>query len=341
MKKFHHYSMALGIALLGLLIWKIGPGELIGQLGSLGWGILPLILIEGLAYLCHAQGWRHCLSGPLRSLPYFQVLRIYMAGHSMNYLTPMAGMGGEVTKGALLSFNDRGPDAATGVMIGKLAFALGQLVYVFAGFFLVLRGAGLAAPVLAAMFVGGILVGSGILGFLIVQRRGKLGAVVRWMVSHKVAGKRLEKAAVHINQVDEAFQLFYRERGRDLPLAVAWHVLGRACGILQAWYFLGLLTDTTSVTVAAAISFLGNWMDLLGFAIPVDVGVLEGSRVVAFTLLGFSSSLGLTYGIAMRLQQIFWVGGGLLVYAMLLAEKRAGRGLKPVGKISGSDGPIK
>jgi hypothetical protein len=341
MRKFHHYSMTLGIALLGLLIWKIGPGKLIDQLGSLGWGILPLILIEGLAYMCHAQGWRHCLSGPLRFLPYFQVLRIYMAGYSMNYLTPMAGIGGEVTKGTLLSFNDRGPDAATGVMIGKLAFALGQLVYVFAGFFLVLRGVGLAALVLAAMLVGGILLGGGMLGFLIVQKRGKLGAVVRWMVSHKVGGKGLAKAAGHINQVDEAFRLFYKERTRDLPLAVAWHVLGRTCGILQAWYFLSLLTGTAAVPVAAAISFLGDWIDLLGFAIPVDVGVLEGSRVVVFTLLGFSSSLGLTYGIATRLKQIFWAGAGLLIYATLLAGKRGGREFKPVGKISDSDGPVK
>jgi hypothetical protein len=322
MKKFHHYSMALGIILLGLLIWKIGPGQLFSQLGSLSWGILPLILMEGLAHLFYALGWRHCLSGPLRTLPFFQVFRIYMAGHSMNYLTPMAGLGGELTKGALLSLKDRGPEAATGVMIGKLAFALAQLLYVVAGSLLVLRQVHLGGPVIGAILFGGILVGTGILGFFVVQRRGKLGAVARWMVTHRMGGKRLEKAARQISQVDEALQLFYKEQGRDLPLAVAWHVVGMACGILQGWYFLDLLTGTASVPMAAAISVLGNWMDLLGFAIPVDVGILEGTRVVVFTLLGYPSSLGLTYGVAMRLEQIFWAGVGLVIYATFLAEKR-------------------
>jgi Lysylphosphatidylglycerol synthase TM region len=341
MKKFHHYSMALGIVLLGLLIWKIGPRELLSQLESISWGILPLILMEGLAHLFYTLGWCHCLSGPLRSLTFFQIFRIYMAGHSMNYLTPMAGLGGELTKGALLSLNDPGPEAATGVMIGRLAFALAQLLYVVAGSFLVLRKVHLSGPVLGAVFTGGTVVGGGILGFLIVQKRGKLGAVVRWMVSHKVGGKKLERAAHHINQVDVALELFYKEHGRDLPLAVAWHVVGMTCGILQSWYFLNLLTGTASVPMAAAISILGNWMDLLGFAIPVDVGILEGTRVVVFTLLGFPSSLGLTYGVAVRFEQIFWVGAGLLIYATLLVDKREGRGLKRIRKVGSSDDPVK
>jgi hypothetical protein len=233
----------------------------------------------------------------------------------------MAGVGGEVTKGALLSLNDRGPEAATGVMIGKLAFALAQLLYVVAGSFLVLKRVHLSGPVLGALLTGGILVGSGILGFLIVQKHGKLGAVVRWMVSHKVGGKKLEKAARHINQVDATLQLFYREHRRGLPLAVAWHMVGMTCGILQSWYFLNLLIGMASVPMAAAISFLGSWMDFLGFAVPVDIGILEGTRVVVFSLLGFPSSLGLTYGVTVRLQQLFWAGIGLVIYTTLFVEK--------------------
>ena len=314
--------MALGIALLGLLIWKIGPGDLLLQLGAMSWGILPLILLEGVAHLFHTLGWRHCLSGPLRSLSFFQVFRIYLAGHSMNYLTPMAGLGGEVTKGALLSLNNRGPEAAAGVIIDKLAFAVGEFLYIGAGYFLVLRKVDLASAILIPMLVGGILEGGGILGFLIVQRRGKLGAVLRWMVSHKVGAKKLQQAARHINQVDSTLQLFYREHRSDLPLAVGWHMVGMTCRILQSWYFLNLLTATVSVPMAAAVSFLGKWMDLLGFAIPMDVGILEGTRVIVFTLLGFPSALGLTYGIAIRLEQIFWAGAGLLLYMTLLVEKK-------------------
>jgi hypothetical protein len=44
---------------------------------------------------------------------------------------------------------------------------------------------------------------------------------------------------------------------------------------------------------------------------------------VAFKTLGFSMSLGLTYGVALRLEQIFWAGIGLVFYVVLLGRKGA------------------
>jgi hypothetical protein len=122
--------------------------------------------------------------------------------------------------------------------------------------------------------------------------------------------------------VDVAMQSFYRDRRRDLVLAVAWHMAGLTCGILQNWYFLSKVTGNVSVTVAASISFMGNWVDLVGFALPTDIGILEGTRVAVFSLLGFPAALGLTYGVTVRLLQIFWASAGLLMYATLIVRKR-------------------
>ena len=54
----------------------------------------------------------------------------------------------------------------------------------------------------------------------------------------------------------------------------------------------------------------------------MDVGLLEGTRVLTFALLGFPASLGLTYGIARRVEQIFWAGSGLLLYGALVAARK-------------------
>jgi hypothetical protein len=241
-----------------------------------------------------------------------------MAGYSINYLTPTAGLGGEVTKGALLSLNHRGPQAATGVIIGKLSFSLAQLLFVVLGSVIVLWGIDLPDGVWVGMLAASALLGAGIIGFLAVQKYGKLGTVVRWLVVHKVGGKTLEKAANHITNVDDELKLFYKEHPMDLPLSMFWHAVGFSCGIIQSWYFLFLLTDDPSLLLAAGVWFLGAWMDLVSFAIPVNIGVLEATRVIAFKLVGFQSDLGLTYGIALRLEQIFWAGVGLFIYAVFM-----------------------
>ena len=331
MKKFHTYSVLSGILLLAFLIWKIGSVTLYRELALLGWGLAPLILSEGVADLFHTLGWRHCLSGPHRELSFYRIFRIRMAGFSINYLTPTAGMGGEVTKGTLLYSNHQGPEAATGIIIGKLAYSLAQILLVVLGSLTLLLAIQLPAGVWEAMFTGTILLGGGIVGFLAVQKHGRLGAVIRWLVAHKLGGRTLEKAAHHVTEVDHELQRFYKEHPWDLPIAVFWHIVGMAVGTAQTWYFLFLLTDQGSLIIAAAIWILGSWLDIVGFAIPIDIGVMEATRIIAFRALGFPSSLGLTYGITVRLRQIFWAGVGLLFYATLLAEKKDLR-LSPRGR---------
>jgi uncharacterized protein (TIRG00374 family) len=320
LKKFHIVTILLGAGLLILLIWQIGLDALWRDLCLLGWGLVVFILMEGIVDIFHTVGWRYCLSEPLRSLSFFRLFGIRLAGSSINYVTPTADLGGEVIKGSLLSLDHPGPEAATGVIIGKLAYALSQLLFVVLGSMFILWKIDLPAAGSAAMFAGSVLLGAGIVGFLIVQKHGKLGTVVRWLVTHNVGGEILKKAANQITQVDQTLQRFYQERPGDLLLSMFWHMLGMICSIMKTWYFLFLLTDG-SFFAAAGIWFLGTWFNLLTFAIPMGLGVQEGSRVIAFKALGFDLALGLTYGIALRLEQIFWAGAGLLIYVALLAQK--------------------
>lgn len=324
MKRFHTISVVLGIALLALLIWQIGVGELWNELTLLGWGLVPLVLIEGVADIFHTLGWRHCLSDAHRALPFFRIFRIRLAGYSINYLTPTATLGGEVTKGTLLTMDRGGAGAVTGVLIGKLAYTLAQLLFVSLGSMIILWGIPLPGGLWPAMLASSAVLATGVLGFLLVQKYGKLGALVRWLVERGVGGKFLRSASQHITEVDDELRAFYGNRPGDLPIAMFWHTLGLTCGIVQTWYFLFLLTDHASPAVAAGIWFLGSWFDFMTFAIPLGIGVQEATRVIALKAVGFDLVMGLTYGVTLRLEQIFWAAVGLLCYATFLPAKPKG-----------------
>ena len=311
-----------GCLLMALMIYRIGPGQLWSQLTLLGWALVPLILIEGVADLFHTQAWRHCLSDTHRTLPFFRIFCIRMAGYSINYLTPTAGMGGEVTKGVLLGSNHTGSESATGIIIDKLAYALAQLFFVVGGTLVTLPSMRMPRSIWVAMLVGTLLLAFGMFTFLVMQKYGKLGAFLRWLTKHGLGGRRLKKLAASMTEVDQKLELFYKSRPGDLLLSVFWHVAGMACGIVQCYYFLTVLTAQASLTVAAGIWFLGTWFSLLSFALPVDLGVMEATRVISFVVFGLQSSLGLTYGITLRLEQVFWAGIGLLIYAILAVQIR-------------------
>lgn len=323
MKKFHSIALISGLILFSFLIWKIGPGDLWRQLATLGWGLLPMILMNGATKFLHAAGWRYCLYGPHRSLPFFQVLMIRMAGFSINQLTPTATIGGDVSMGALLAMANPGTEAVGSAMIGKLSHALAQLIFAVIGSIFILLGLSLPEGGWWAMITGSCLLGVGIAAFFIFLKYGIFGASLRWMVSRGYGGKTIEEAASKITQVDEETKRYYQTNNIDFLLSIFWNVLALAGGILQTWFFFHFTDIKTTWLIVAAVWFLATWFEIASFAIPSNVGILEGTSVIVLKIAGFSSALGLAYGIALRIGQLFWTAIGLVCYLILV--RRWGR----------------
>jgi len=329
MKRLHTILLVLGALFLGWMIFRIGPAQLWQQFVLLGWGLVPLILLEGVADLFHAVGWRCCMLGPHRSLSLMRIFRIRMAGFALNYLTPTASFGGEVAKAALLAADRRSSEAVSAVLIGKFCFAFAHLLFVLLGAGLVLWRIALPTALWQAMLVSSILFMAGMAAFLWMQQHGKLGGWIRWLAARKIGGGTLERFAHRVSDVDAALKLFHRERRWDLLRAVLWHLIGYSMGILQAWVFFGRVVPDASLAVAASVFFLGMWFDLILFAVPTNVGVLEWSRTVTLTAVGEKAMTGLTYGLAIRLAQLFWAGFGLLNYALLASAGVKSKGTAP------------
>jgi hypothetical protein len=322
MKRLHAILFILGAAFLVGLVWTIGPGELGGELKSLGWGLLPFVFGEGFAEMIHTVGWRRCLSGPLRSLPLPVLFRIRMSGYAINYLTPTASLGGEVIKATLLASKCPGPEAVSGLLVEKVAMATAHGLFVALGCVALQSRVDLPVALWTSMLLSGALVVSGIGTFLFLQSRGQLGGLVRWLAARKTAGSFLRKAADQITGVDKALSSFYREQPLDFCRAVLWHLLGFSVGIAQCWLFLRILEPGASLATAAAVCVFGMWFDLLTFAVPLNAGSQEGGRILVLKALGYSSLLGLTCGVALRLAQLFWAAVGLALYAWHVAATR-------------------
>jgi len=326
MKKLHAALLLLGIAFLAYLLWRIGIRQLGQQLASLGWGIVPFIALEFIAEVLHTVSWRCCLSGPHRQLPLTRLFGVRMAGYAINYLTPTAALGGEATKVALLVSDRHGMEAVSGVLAGKLSAGVGHLLFVLAGSVFVIGSVTLPRAVWIAMFLSGGIIAAGMLAFLLLQKYGKLGSLIRWLAGRRFIGRAFQKLATQFNEVDETLKAFHRERPWALAKAVGWEMIAHSTGILQTWWFFGFLHEPVSVMTATGVWVLGLWFDMLTFAVPLNLGTLEGSRIVAFKALGLDAISGMTYGVALRLAQLACACFGLMTYAWLVS--RFGRATK-------------
>ena len=66
-------------------------------------------------------------------MPLLRLFRMAMAGFAINYLTPSASIGGEVSKAALLASDHKGPEAVSSVVMDKLCMAFAHLLLVVLG----------------------------------------------------------------------------------------------------------------------------------------------------------------------------------------------------------------
>lgn len=325
MKRLNSLLLGLGLAFLGYLVWRIGPRELWHQVSALGWGISLLILAEGMANLMHTAGWRQCIDAPCRSAGWWRLFQMAMAGYAINYLTPSASVGGELSRASLLAASEPGAKAVSSVLLDKLMTGVAHLLLILAGSLVLLWRVKLPFELWLAMATTTALLAAGMTVFVWLQKEGKLGGVCRWLTSHRLGGRLAERAARQISEVDRALSQFYQQHPVRLALSVGWHVAGHAVSIVHAWLFLSLLHQSVAPGTVIAAGILSLWFDLLTFVVPMNLGTLEGSRILVFRALGCQVLLGLAFGVAVRMAQLFWACFGLASYALMASAKSAGR----------------
>lgn len=339
MKRVNAALLCLGVAFLVYLVWKVGPAELWQHLRQLGWGVVPLIVSEGLANLLHTLGWRHCLTGAGRNVSLLRLYRMVTTGWAVNFLIPSAAVGGEVARASLLADRQNTSQAVSSVLADKLSTAWGHLLLVGLGTFFVLGRVQLPVQLWLAMLVTSVLLTAGIATFWLLQVRGKLSALVGWLAAHRGDGNTLQRALPRIRQVDQALSSFYRERPWDFVCSILWHLLGHSMAIFQVWLFLSLLHHPAPFAAVACVAILGLWFDLLTFAVPLNAGTLEGSRIVALKVAGGDAGMGMAFGVAVRLAQLFWAGAGLANYALYVRTGYRPKDEMPTQGQAASDQP--
>lgn len=299
------------------MLHRLGWSNVWASLARLGWGLVPLVAIEGLTEIFHTAGWRHCLSGPIRQDSRLRLFWMRLAGYAINYFTPTAALGGEVARANLIASPGRGPEAASAVLIDKGLMAFSHLLLVLAGACFLLWRVALPPTLEIAMLATGALMTAGILIFLLLQQQGRLGSALRWIASKRPPGSRLHPLAAHTGAMDASFRAFYRERRADLSLSLLWHLAGYASALLQTWWFFVLLGQHPGLGLLLAAWTIGLWFDLLVFLVPMSLGTLEASRIATFSAIGYQAVEGMTFGMVMRLGQLAWAILGLFAYAAL------------------------
>jgi len=317
--------VAAGAMLLVLLVRSIGLAAITADLRRFGIGLVGVVAFELLLDGCNTLGWRQTLAAP-PPIEFWRLFWVRQAGTAVNQLTPTASLGGEVVKAMLLRPQLTMSQALASLVAAKGSFALAQAMLVLLGLTAVLGRLRDAPAMAAAVVLGFSATLSGVIGFLVLQRRGLFSTLAGGAARLGLRGPRIARLRARGAALDEHLSAFHRERPGAFARSVAWHFAGQMVGLCQLIFIFAWLGTPVSFATCLAIEAFALVIDSALFFVPGRIGVQEGGRVVIFTALGLSAATGLTVALIVRLNQLAVAGLGLAAfgYFSLTSTRLAG-----------------
>jgi len=311
-----------GVALAALLVWRTGWASIQANLAIIGWRFFGLTALYLLAEIAFVLGWRAVMEPrpPLSSVP--ELLRIYLVGNSLNYLSP-GSVAGEPVRASMLRSRLETSRAIASVTIFKHAHLLSQALFVATGLSVALVYFDLPAPARWAAIVSLVI----LFGLLVLMtwalRKGSFGPIVAGLSRFRPLRARLARYRESAHALDEVIRRFYADHHRDFLVAAAWTFLGWCGGLLETYLILRMLAPGRGGATAFAVESLAMLLNNMFLFVPGRAGAAEGVRTAVFVLLGLPASTGVAYGLVRRTRELLWVLPGLVLGGRARSHERA------------------
>jgi len=322
MRRSVRIAFFLGLAgAIALVAW-VGVGDVSRAVGHVGWRALLLPAIYVLPLTLAAWSWR--LVTPRSARPgWWTGVRATWIGLAINWLLPVAQVGGEVVKARLLVRRGAATDAAVAsVVVDKTLQVATQIMFTVVGVALFAsRWSG--REVIAGAIGGTLPLLLGVVVFYRMQRRGLFGRLAhRFEIALEKAGHGALVADAA--GVDAAVDAIYRKPGPTL-LACGLRLLFRFSLALETALALELLGYRPGVVAVLVLESLGQAVRTGAFLAPAGIGVQEGAFVVLATALGLPPEIGLAVSLLKRGRELVVGVPGLIAWQIVEVRARRGR----------------
>jgi hypothetical protein len=310
--------VALVAALLVWLVMRAGPGRLLENAKTIGWGMLLVIAMAGLAHLVKTWAWRFALGGESKQISFWHTFRLRLISEAMGQFGFVGLVFGESSRVALLGSGvspasaissvamDRGLFIATGVFVTISGLIAAALLVVFSG---VLR-------LYASVFVLALLCFLGMYvlaihkGWPLFSRTAHTAGRIPWLRAWIASKKAV------IESAERQFLQFHRRAPRAFWASAMLNLASQVLAIAEVYLILNLLGLRASFVSALILESLTKLINVIGGVNPGNLGTYEGGNMVIGRWLGLSGAQGLTLGLCRRLRAVFWalVGGLCLAW---------------------------
>jgi putative membrane protein len=310
--KIASYLAALvGLMIATVLIAWQGVGTLATSLAAAGWTMLLLGPLYLPVMMLDTRAWSRLL--PRDAAPSFLILlRCTWISFGVNWLLPVAQVGGELVKARLIAQRGvAGAFAGASVVADKTVQATTQVAFALVGIG-ILSGLESGPDLVPAVVVFIALLAGLIYLFYCVQRMGLFRFLAGGAARFLRGGFALDLKG-GAEALDRTLLEIYARR-RDLLASAAWRLGGRFYNVTELWVALYLLGHPVSLVEALMLESLGQAVRGAAFIVPGALGVQEGGYILLGQLVGLGPEVSLSLSLMKRVRELMIGVPGLLAW---------------------------
>jgi uncharacterized protein (TIRG00374 family) len=267
------------------------------------WQLIVLTVLNIVVLFFLSIGWWLILRAQGYQVPLHTLTAYRVAAFGVGYFTPGPQFGGEPLQIFLLTRNHNIPMATA-----TAATALDRVLEVLVNFLVMATGVLLVIQwnlIPGVSFISTLLMIGGlcfaIAWFLFASWRGDL-PITRALRVLPIRAERYQTLVNLIEESERQISQFCRSRPQTLITVILMSCVCWALILLEYWlvmYFLGLSMTMPQLITAVTINRVAFLIPL-----PGGLGALEGSQVLAMTLLGLDTAFGVTQSLIIRIRDV-------------------------------------
>ncbi|MFY9457587.1 MAG: lysylphosphatidylglycerol synthase transmembrane domain-containing protein [Candidatus Spechtbacterales bacterium] len=305
-------SLVLGFAILGIVISSIGVGEIVRIFLQFSpWGIIPLVVLTFLGHIVSAMKWQYILASFGIRAQFMPLLKMWLAGYAISYLTPVAYIGGDFFRSNMLRerYGVSWPRALSSVFIDKtLEAAIWiSVILVGAAVFVYQSGISSVSGYMEAAIVAVIVFGVFLtVVYIFVFQRKSLVRIL-FLKPFKFENSAVDK---FLSDIEKDFFDFFSFSNRKyilgaMKITILKYIILWIRNIFLIFYLVKVFSLSASL-MALGFSYLSYLAP-----VPAAIGVQEGLLSLVFSGVGFGASMGAVFSLLFRGAESIMVALGI------------------------------
>ncbi|MCH2665084.1 flippase-like domain-containing protein [bacterium] len=302
----------VGLLLLGVLIQQVGVDQVREHIATLGWKIIPVLMIALSWHLSNTIAWQACFDRNDPDRPgFWSLLYTKLSSEAIGNVSPASHVGSEIAKTYMLRRRMSATKGLPSVVVNKTIEFISGLFFALSGTLLVFQAFPIQQEIKTGLLAALGATSLAVLIAVVRQRQNTFGWFLNLMKS--LGFTFLEKRREKIEETDRNIAQFYRKNPRGFLVSFGFHSLSWFLGAYEVYYILGILGESLPFSTAYLLTALSVIINTAFFFVPSGVGVFEGGHVFLFHLLGLDAGIGLAVGLLRRVRKVFWVVVGFMM----------------------------